>query len=182
MGDPVIVPRCPARTRKGAMCAYPAGLGTTHPGYGTCNRHHGAWPQSETIWADAMEISKREDITPQEAMIGLVQVAMGRAAWVDGVLADRMRRHVADGGSPLNPPADIKPWLSQSRQERKIAAQTAKAAVDAGVMQVLARRLDLEGGLVADALTAALDVLGLSQDQRMAALTAAQEKLLNVAD
>lgn len=43
------------------------------------------------------------------------------------------------------------------------------------------RHLDGEGQLVADALAAALDVLGLTEEQRMAALGAAQQRLLGEA-
>lgn len=44
---------------------------------------------------------------------------------------------------------------------------------------VLERQRDLEGQLVADALAAALDVLGLTEEQRIAALGAAQQRLLD---
>lgn len=44
---------------------------------------------------------------------------------------------------------------------------------------VLERHRDLEGQLVADALAAALDVLGLTPEQRVAALGAAQQRLLD---
>lgn len=43
---------------------------------------------------------------------------------------------------------------------------------------VIERQRDLEGQLVADALAAALDVLQLTEDQRIAALSAAQQRLL----
>lgn len=43
------------------------------------------------------------------------------------------------------------------------------------------RHHDLEGRLVADALTAALDALPLEADQRLAALAAAQQRLLDTA-
>lgn len=46
---------------------------------------------------------------------------------------------------------------------------------------VLERQRDLEGQLVADALAAALDVLGLTEEQRSAALGAAQQRLLDSA-
>ncbi len=173
-----VVPRCPRRTKAGAMCAYPAGLGTSHPGYGSCNRHGGAWPQSEEMWKKAMEISRQEDVSPVDALVGMVRTAVGRAAYVDGVLQEHLRTHIEAGGSALNPPTEIKTWLHQSRLERKLAAQTAQMAVNAGVMTALERRLDLEGSLVADALTAALDALGLDQEDRMRALGAAQERLM----
>jgi hypothetical protein len=44
---------------------------------------------------------------------------------------------------------------------------------------VLERQRDLEGCLVADALAAALDALDLTEEQRIAALGAAQQRLLD---
>ena len=109
----------------------------------------------------AHDIAAERNITPHEALLDLVRTATGRAAWVDNVLAAQMREHVEAGGDPLKPPPSLTKWLAQSRDERKLAAATAKQAVDAGVMVALERRLDLEGELVATALSAALDVLDL---------------------
>ena len=125
-----------------------------------------------------MELAKLEDISPTEALLKLVSVSMSRTAYVDLVLESALRKHIEDGGDPLSPPAGLRPWLKESRQERLVAGRLAKAAVDAGVMDSLKRRLDLEGGLVADALSAALDALELPQEDRMRALGAAQERLL----
>jgi len=130
----------------------------------------------------AQEIARTEDISPHEALLTLVKQAAGRAAYVDSVVGELLRRHIADGGDPLSPPDEIRTWLKESRNERNLAARTAKAAVDAGVMAALERRLDLEGELVATALSAALDVLDLTHDQRVAALGAAQQQLLAAAD
>jgi hypothetical protein len=129
----------------------------------------------------AQDIAAERNITPHEALLDLVRTATGRAAWVDGVLAQEMRDHVGNGGDPLKPPKSVNQWLAQSRLERKLAAATAKQAVDAGVMAALERRLDLEGELVASALAAALDALDLDPDQRMRALGAAQQHLLGAA-
>jgi len=126
----------------------------------------------------ASEIAAERNITPHEALLGLVRTATGRAAYVDTIITERLREHVAAGGDPLKPPDELRPWLEESRSERKIAATTAKQAVDAGVMAALERRLDLEGELVANALGAALDVLDLPHEQRVAALEAAQGRLL----
>lgn len=127
-----------------------------------------------------MEAAEELDVTPHEALLGFVRQAAGRAAYVDLIIQDQLRKHVDDGGDALDPPESIEKWLRHSRMERGLAAKTAKAAVDAGVMVALERRLDLEGSLVADALTAALDVLGLSPDQRMTAMGAAQQRLLAI--
>jgi len=161
------------------MCTHPAGKGTGHLGYGSCEVHGGRWPQVEQAWEQAMELAKSEGTGPIDALLKLVSVSMSRAAYVDLVLEEKLRRHVEEGGDPLNPPASMKPWLKESRQERLTAGRLAKAAVDGGVMEALTRRLDMEGGLVADALTAALDALELPQEQRMKALGAAQERLLS---
>ena len=125
-----------------------------------------------------MDIARQQDMSPTDALISLVKVAMGRAAYVDSVLSELMRRHIEDGGDPLVPPTSIHPWLKESRNELNLAARTAKAAVDAGVMQALAQRLDLEGALVADAVAAALDAVELAPEQRIAALNAAQARLM----
>jgi hypothetical protein len=130
----------------------------------------------------AQELAAERNVTPHEALLGLVRTASSRAAWTDTVIVNAMREHVEAGGDPLKPPDGMLPWLRQSREERKLAATTAKQAVDAGVMVALERRLDLEGELVATALGAALDSLELSHDQRVAALGAAQQHLLGAGE
>ena len=126
----------------------------------------------------AQELAAEHNITPHEALLGLVRTATARAAYIDTIISERLREHVESGGDPLNPPSTVKMWLGESRMERKLAAATAKQAVDAGVMAALERRLDLEGELVATALGAALDALELTHEQRVAALAAAQGRLL----
>ena len=126
----------------------------------------------------AQELAAERNITPHEALIGLVRTATGRAAYIDTIITEQLRRHVEAGGDPLIPPDTLLPWLSQSRLERKLAAATAKQAVDAGVMVALERRLDLEGELVATVLGGVLDSLDLPHEQRMAALGTAQQLLL----
>jgi hypothetical protein len=126
----------------------------------------------------AQNIAAEHNITPHEALLGFVRTATARAAYVDTIISERLRDHVANGGDALNPPDEITKWLAQSRAERKLAATTAKQAVDAGVMVALERRLDLEGELVATVLGGVLDSLGLDHEQRMAALGTAQQLLL----
>ena len=126
----------------------------------------------------AQDIANEENITPHEALLRLVRTATNRAAYVDTIITEQLRRHIAEGGDPLDPPKELKGWLGQSRLERKLAATTAKQAVDAGVMAALERRLDLEGELVATVLGGVLDSLNLPHEQRMAALGTAQQLLL----
>ena len=175
---PAYPARCPRRNLNGRMCSHRAGQGTNHPGMGTCIWHKGGQRHVEEAWAMAHEIATERNVTPHEALLGLVRTATGRAAYVDTIITERLRNHVDQGGDPLNPPQELLPWLRQSREERKLAATTAKQAVDAGVMVALERRLDMEGELVAAALSAALDTLGLDHEQRVRALGAAQQHLL----
>jgi hypothetical protein len=170
--------RCPARNLNGRLCCNRAGQGTKHPGLGTCFWHRGSQRHVEEAWTMAQELAAEHNVTPHEALLGLVRTASARAAWTDTIIANAMREHVDAGGSPLKPPQELVPWLKQSREERKLAATTAKQAVDAGVMVALERRLDLEGELVAAALGAALDAIELTHEQRVAALEAAQGRLL----
>ena len=125
----------------------------------------------------AQEAAEEFKVTPQEALLGLVRTGLARSAWLDRVVKEVLQRHVDAGGDPFDPPDEIVRWVRQSRDERSAAARTAKAAVDAGVMTAFERRLDLEGEVVADALAAVLDALGLSQEQRIFALGVAQAKL-----
>jgi hypothetical protein len=170
--------RCPARNLNGRMCSNAAGQNTSHPGYGTCSWHRGGHQHVEEAWAMAQELAAERNITPHEALLGFVRTATARAAYIDTIIAEQLREHVNDGGDPLKPPAEMLPWFKQSREERKLAATTAKQAVDAGVMVALERRLDLEGELVATVLGGVLDSLDLPHEQRMAALGTVQQFLL----
>jgi hypothetical protein len=126
----------------------------------------------------AQDIAAERDISPQEALLGLVRTAAARAAWTDTIIVAKLKKHIAAGGEHDDPPDALVPWLRQSRDERVVTMRTAKAAVDAGVMTALERRLDVEGELVASTLGAVLDALGLDQAQRIFALEVAQAKLL----
>lgn len=179
---PAYPARCPARNLNGRMCSHRAGSNTNHPGLGTCSWHKGAQRHVEEAWTMAQQQAAEHNITPHEALLNLVRTATSRAAYVDTIITERLREHVADGGDPLKPPDELVPWLRQSREERRLAATTSKLAVDAGVMVALERRLDMEGELVASALAAALDSLDLDHDQRVKALGAAQQHLLGAGE
>lgn len=126
----------------------------------------------------AQELAAEHNITPHEALLGLVRTATQRAAYIDTIISERLRRHIGEGGDPLAPPDDLKRWFGESRLERKLAAGTAKQAVDAGVMAALERRLDLDGELVAHVVGGLLDKLNLPHEERMELLGTAQQLLL----
>lgn len=175
---PTYPPRCPATNLNGRPCSQPAGSRTNHRGYGHCAWHKGAQKNIEETWAMAQELAAEKGITPQEVLLDLVRAAARRAAWTETIVIDGMRSHIEAGGDPMKPPTSLDRWLKQSREERALAAKTAKTAVDAGVMAALERRLDIEGELVATVIGGVLDSLGLDQDQRLTAMTTAQQLLL----
>ncbi len=175
---PTYPARCPARNLNGRGCSQPAGSRTNHRGYGHCAWHKGAQKNIEEIWHMAMELAAEQNLTPQQVLLNLVRTAAGKVAYVETVIANTLREHVDQGGDPLKPPSRLEPLLKLSREERTLAAKTAKQAVDAGVMVALERRLDLEGELVAHVLSGVLDALDLDQEQRMHALGTAQHLLL----
>src|SRR5690606_21301180 len=107
--------RCPARHLNGRMCPHRPGHDPNHPGYGTCSWTKGAHRHAEEAWAMAQAIAAERNITPHEALLGLVRTATGRAAYVDTIITERLRDHVDAGGDPLKPPEELLPWLRQSR-------------------------------------------------------------------
>jgi hypothetical protein len=129
----------------------------------------------------AEDEAEARQVTPQEALLDLVRTASRRATYMDQVVGEKLRRHVDAGGDPLDPPRELVRWIRESRDERMAATRTAKAAVDAGVMTALERRLDMEGEMVASTLAAVLDALDLPQEQRIFALGVAQATLVGEA-
>jgi hypothetical protein len=124
----------------------------------------------------AQDIAREKDISPWEALLWGVRVSAGKLAWVEMQLEDSIRRNRGDLDSPA-----IKYWLRESRASLTAMTRTSKAAIDAGIAAHVARQLEVEGRLLASALDAALDALpGLTTDQRIAAVSAAQKSLFNV--
>lgn len=174
--------RCPKQNLNGRMCAYPAGAGTRHKGYGVCRWHGGQWAHVEKIWEDAMELAEELDINPLEALLQQVRVAGAHASWADMQLRAAIKTAQDDGYVPGDEPTDaVAKWMVESRKERTLFAKISKAAVDAGVAAALVARVDLESTAAAEAVLAAVDALALGPEDRMRALSAAQDRLLAIA-
>jgi hypothetical protein len=99
----------------------------------------------------------------------------------DAALLDLERLHLMlTGVMPAAADGDTKASAAAMRIIERRAKMLGLDATEP-LSIVLERHRDLEGQLVADALAAALDVLGLTEEQRMAALGAAQQRLLGEA-
>jgi hypothetical protein len=155
--------------------------------YRTLNRTASpGWQGDEkqvTIWMDALGMASTDNVSPWDALLLGVRRRATRVRWVDQVIdaiMEKHRRQCEDpeyDGDPNIPPAEVRTWLSESRQEERLLARSAKMAIDAGVAVEMVRRQEVEGRIVTDALIAGLDVLNLTQDQRIAAITAMHAKL-----
>ncbi|MEV2228390.1 sigma factor-like helix-turn-helix DNA-binding protein [Streptomyces phaeochromogenes] len=138
------------------------------------------------IWRAYLEghtqeaIAEKFDITQQRVsqIINDVRESVPEVARVAAALLDLERLDLLMTG--MMPPAlagDAKATAAVLRiLERRAKALGTDPSQPLEV--VLDARMDVVGQLVADALAAAMDAVpGLSQEQRIAALTAAQEKL-----
>lgn len=129
-----------------------------------------------------MELAEELDINPLEALLQQVRVAGAHASWADMQLRAAIKTAESDGYAPGDEPTDaVAKWMVESRKERTLFAKISKAAVDAGVAAALVARVDLESTAAAEAVLAAVDVLALGPEERMRALSAAQDRLLAIA-
>lgn len=121
-----------------------------------------------------MDVVGEMDITPWDALLMQVRRASSRVAWVDLQLKEMTNKCDGDMDDPR-----VRRWLKESRNERNLAARVAKAAVDSGIADRMVRQIELEGRIVADAIAAAIDRLGLEPEQRMLALETAHAHLMS---
>lgn len=164
-------PRCGRVRGNGKVCRNFPGHETDHRGVGPCYAHANRY--EHRVWTMSLDIAREEQITPWEALLRGVRLAANRVTWADAQLAHAVRMNDGD----VNHPA-IARWMRESREERRLMAQAAKVAIDAGVAAAIVRQVELEGQIVASAVAAALDALELTPELRMQAITAAHDHLM----
>jgi hypothetical protein len=130
----------------------------------------------------AAELALEYQIDPDEALLLVVRRRAARVAWVDGIIALMVAEHLAKGEdhTMANLPSTVRSWMAESRKEEALMGRAAKAALDAEVAERVVRQLELEGRLVAAAVSAGLDALELTVDQRITALQQAHATLLEL--
>jgi hypothetical protein len=160
--------RCPTIIKRGHpryvgnQCTRKAGQGTSHVGYGQCVAHGGAKVFGRALggWLMAHMYAQEYDVSPWEALLLVIRITAGKLRYIESVLAtaesdDELTG--AAGGTPLGVEVggandggvivgrNLSWWVEQSQLERGVLAKVSKAAIDAGVAQLLIEK-ELRGG------------------------------------
>jgi hypothetical protein len=127
----------------------------------------------------AIQFAQEYDLTPWEALLYVVRITAGRVRYCEYVLAQATSDDEIEGkvfeGEPtgvsehgeLMQGRNLKWWVETSERERMMLARVSKAAIDAGVAQLMVEREMRAGEQIAMTLTRTLDALdseGIPQD------------------
>lgn len=127
----------------------------------------------------AMQFAQEYDLTPWESLLYVVRITAGRVRYCEHVLATATSDNEIEGrvleGEPtgvsehgeLMQGRNLKWWVDTSERERLNLARFSKAAIDAGVAQLMIEKEMRAGEQIALTLTRTLDALdsaGIPQD------------------
>jgi hypothetical protein len=157
---------CGAKTQKGKgpPCRNFAGQRTDHPGTGKCSKHGGSTTNHNKAAIKA-EIAQRiaqeatfgdaKDVTPPEALAGLLHSTSAHVGWLQGTLASLTKEQLAE------------PWALQIIHsygvERDRLAAVAKICGEAKVDERLVAIQEQQTRLLGEALLAACRVIGMAE-------------------
>lgn len=142
-------------------------------------RDHEIWQRYVAGWTQA-RLAAEYSVSQQRISQVLAEVreSIPDDGRVDAALLAQERANALLAAVwPAAMAGDTRAVLACLRVVERMAKASGTDAVEP-IAVSFGRHLDGQGQLVADALTAALDVLGLTEGQRIAALGAAQAKLL----
>jgi hypothetical protein len=164
---------CGAKARTtGKRCRKFAGEGTDHPGVGLCRFHGGLTPAHKTH-AIALEAKQRmvklgtpiEDVTPLDALFGLLRSSAGHVSWLRAEIAE-----MDDLGTH-----EAKVLLGMYDGERDRYARIAEAAVRSGATERMVELQEREAALWAGVIRLALRRAGFGHTDQRRVLTALDE-------
>lgn len=170
--DERIESRCPAIIKRGheryvgKQCRKPAGQGTWHVGFGHCIAHGGAKREgrAEGSWLMAFAYADEMDVSPWEALLYVIRITAGRVRYCEQVLATAKDDRELEGRVSVDEPLGVSEtgeltegrnlswWVDTSERERVLLAKVSKAAIDAGVAQLLVEQTLREGNDIADGM------------------------------
>lgn len=139
----------------GRRCMKQSGQGTDHLGWGYCMAHGGAkkYGRAHGGWLMAYSFAEELDVSPWEALLMVIRITAGRVRYCEAVLATAVDDRELEGRiSPEEPTGvgvgmngeatlttgrNLSWWVDTSERERDRLAKVSKAAIDAGVAQLL---------------------------------------------
>lgn len=142
--------RCPSRSGRGSVYEGLGGPCMAHGGMKKAGRATGAWLMAHMY-------AQEYDVSPWEALLLVIRITAGKLRYIETVLAsatsdDELEGRVHEGeptgvteGGDLTTGRNLSWWVDQSQLERGVLAKVSKAAIDAGVAQLLIER-ELRGG------------------------------------
>lgn len=177
--------KCGGTNRAGNPCGNAAGKNTDHVGIGNCANHGGKTPtqrkavQIETARRAVTTYGLPREVAPDVALLEEVHRTAGHVAWLGDVVAalehdelvwgvtDEVDRQATEfSGTDTTRRAAINVWVVLYQQERKHLASVCKEALAAGIAERQVKLAELQGQLLAKAISSVLDALDLSKEQR----------------
>jgi hypothetical protein len=148
--------KCGVMIQRGVLAGKPcrrvAGQGTQYVGYGgRCVAHGGAKKQGRALgaWLMAHKFAEELDVSPWEALLLVIRITAGRLRYIESVLASAVDDNELEGRVDEDEPTGVSEdgqlttgrnltwWVEKSEEERDRLAKVSKAAIDAGVAQLL---------------------------------------------
>lgn len=174
-------------------CLQKAGAGTDHPGVGKCQRHHGngelASKRAKSLMRDLAARSALRtlavpiEVSPTEALMGLVYEAAGNVAFLGGRVADLGLELVGDvysltrEGDAVATSEDARAIVKLYNDERDRLAKVAKLAIDAGLEERAVRVLEDQAVMIAKVLRATIMALELPPETQVRAFSIMAQEL-----
>lgn len=152
----------------GKQCVARAGRNTWHEGFGRCVAHGGAKREgrAEGAWLMAFAYAEEYDLSPWESLLYVIRITAGRVRYCEQVLATAKDDREYEGTMPegevtgvivggaqdgqVTTGRNLRWWVETSEKERLLLAKVSKAAIDAGVAQLLVEQTLREGNQLAD--------------------------------
>lgn len=154
-------------------CQKTAGWGTTHRGYGHCRLHGGASPNGEIYAAKIAAAANGEriarvmglpvEVEPFQALLNTIYVTAGEVEYTTMKISEL---HESDA---ITDAAELHVWITARQDCVDRLARYAKMAMEAGVAERQVRVTEHLGGMIGKLVSAVLDDLALSAEQKLRA-------------
>lgn len=156
------LPLCGAKKKNGEPCRALAGMGTKHPGIGTCRHHFGNAPNhvkhaiKEAAKRHQRSFGEPKKVMPGDALLEMLWTAYGQVHWLHGEIGKHKDLTSFEARVLVQAHAD----------ERDRVAKIAATALAAGVQERQIRLAEMYGEMIARLITSVLDDMKLTPAQQ----------------